>query len=374
MSKIVFVQREVSQLDEPVYSRMFELDPSSVSVVYWNDYGLVRTMPDPETGVVPQFEGHPKMARTIWVDSRISGVWQLIHAVMALEPALVVLSDIDTITRTVIAARLRMAGLRVALRSDKNHLSNTANAGVKRWLERTVIRGVYDTLAPVSRLTSEYYEWPDDKPCIEFPYSTDERKFSPRCEVVYAARKRIRDHLGIPDERFVFLSAAKFVDRENQWGVIRSFERATMSLGSQIHLVALGDGPQLPAVKEYCSDRGVVNASFPGFVAFSVLQDYFFSCDAFVHLAEVGPWEVSPQDALVSGRPIIVSDKVGSGKVLLRGQCQRFAVPFNDECAASLCMEELARQPKSVHLFDEACLATSDYTVGAVAKRLIDAV
>ena len=312
--------------------------------------------------------------RAAWMDSRTTGVSHLISAILALKPVLVVLADIDMLSRTIIAMRLRVSGVRVALRSDKNHLSGTANSGAKFWLERTVVRESYDVLAPVSRLTSEYYEWPDDKACIEFPYSTDETKFSPPESVVLAARKRIRELWGIPEGSFVFLSAAKFVDRENQWGVVRSFERTAMSLGSQIHLIALGDGPQLHEVKRYCSDKGLGNVSFPGFVAFSVLQDYFFSCDTFVHLAETGPWEVSPQDALVAGRPIVVSDKVGSGKVFLRGQCQRFAVPFGDECSASLCMEELVRHPSPARLFDDACLAAGEYTVGAVAKRWVDAV
>jgi len=374
MHRVVFVQSQVSQLDEPVYARMHEISPDATSVIYWNDYGFSRKRIDPETGVVPDFvepgmSNYPRQ----WIDSRSADYKAILAAILALKPTIVVLSDQPQVVRLWLAVWLRHHGVRVALRVDKNHLSERPRAGLALLAERQLVQRTFDVLAPTSSLTSTYYGWPSHRQLILAPYPTNERKFAPHPAVRLARRGNIRDELGIPPGAFVFLSATKFSARESPWELIESFAATTAAL-PDVHLIALGEGPLLPEIKRAATERGLSRISFPGFVPFRVLQDYFFAADAYLHFVAVGPWEVSPQDALAAGLGLITTKNVGSAQVFLKGELARFLVPFGDRAAAAARIIELATERCCTERFAPARGRTSEYTVAACAQRWVDAV
>ncbi|MBB4200288.1 hypothetical protein GGD83_004117 [Rhodoblastus sphagnicola] len=373
MARIAFVQCQVSQLDEPVYSRMYELDPHSVAVVYWNDYGFARQRIDPEIGIVPDLgepggRDYPK----VWIDRSMAGAHRdILAAVLQFKPEIAVLSDQPQLARLRLAFALRRRGVRVVFRVDKNQLSERPRRGFALALERQVARGAFDALAPTSPLTSAYYAWPAARESVLFPYATNERKFAPPPEVRARKRAETRARGAIAPDAFVFVSATKFSSRESPWELVESYARIA-DIGN-IHLLALGDGPLLPEIKRECARRGLDRVTFPGFVPFRDLQDYFFAADAYLHLVAVGPWEVSPQDALVAGLGLVTTETVGSASVFLRGALRRFLVPFGDRALSAARMRELAFDPNSAAWFEPARLATGDYTVDATARRWLEA-
>jgi glycosyltransferase involved in cell wall biosynthesis len=369
MPRIVFVQRDVSQLDEPVYAKIHELDPQACSVIYWNDYGYTRKHLDPELGLVPDLidgagTGYPRS----WLDSRLHSLTAVIRAVALQAPRIVVVSDIPQSDRLRMALRLRIRGISTALRTDKNALSERVHAGWKLAAERHLTRLAYTILAPTSPLTSAYYDWPPSRPSVPFPYTTNAEKFAPPPAERSQHRHDIRGHLGIDQSAHVFLSAAKFVARENPWALIRSFETVAVERAHAC-LIALGDGPQLPEIKNYCAARGLDRVIFPGFVPFRELQNYFFAADTFLHFAEREPWGVSPQDALIAGLGLVTSNRVGAGLVFLEGVLARFVVPLADQAAAVERMIELCDNPASAALFTAARAKAEGYTVVSCAGR-----
>jgi glycosyltransferase involved in cell wall biosynthesis len=223
-------------------------------------------------------------------------------------------------------------------------------------------------LAPTSPLTSAYYDWPPSENSVPFPYSTNADKFAPASAQRLRHRRDVRERLGIDPSAHVFLSAAKFVARENPWALIRSFE-AVAARRPHSCLIALGDGPQLPDIRNYCSSRSLDRVIFPGFVPFRELQNYFFAADTFLHFAEREPWGVSPQDALIAGLALVTSDRVGAGLVFLEGELARFVVPLKDEATAVERMIELCDHPAGAALFAAARAKAEDYTVVSCARR-----
>ena len=373
MARVVVLQRQVSQLDEPVYARMHELDPASCAVVYWNDYGYTRKWVDPELGVVPDLADadalvYPKS----WIDSRSNGRRVVEAALLAHRPSLVVVSDVPLQDRLRLALALRARGIKVAFRVDKNHLSEQPRRGLALMAERRVARYAFDILAPTSPLTNAYYAWAPDWPSIPFPYTTNERKFAPGPELRSSQRLAVRDRLGFAESNHVFLSAAKFTARESPWGLVASFAKVAAT-HPHVHLIALGDGPLLAEIKRHCSEQRLDRVTFPGFVPFRQLQDYFFAADTFLHLVGVGPWEVSPQDALIARLGLVTTDGVGSAQVLLQGPLRRFLVPRGNADAAAERMRELASRPHDgQYLFADARARTLDYTVEACARRWVE--
>ncbi|MGJ0507152.1 MAG: glycosyltransferase [Methylocystis sp.] len=372
MSSLVVLQRQVSQLDEQVYARLHTLDPGCCEVIYWNDYGLSRMMPDPELGVVPDLnEEEAPVYPCRWMDSRREGLEAVRAALIALRPRLVILSDIPQGQRLWLSLMLRKRGIEVALRSDKNTISATARSGLALSFEQQVVRFGYGVMAPVSPLTANYYGWAESRKSVLFPYTTNERKFRKDRATREARRRAIRRQLGIPLEDHVFLSATKFVDRERPSDLVDCFAAVTGG-NPNTHLIALGAGPLLEPLKARCAGQQLTHIHFLGFIPFRQLQDYFFAADTFLHLAAVGPWEVSPQDALIAGLSLITSDTVGSGRVFLTDRLARFLVPHGNNAAAIARMTELSARPDAGRQFEPAAQSASAYTVEASAGRLLE--
>lgn len=373
MPRLVVVQRQVSQVDEPVYARLHELEPGSISVIYWNDYGLSRLHADPETGTVPNFSGASETDYpTTWLDSRVTTVRDVIAKAVSLSPKIVIVSDIANRDRLLLSAAVRAKGSQVAFRTDKNHLSETANSGLRLSAERHLARIAFNILAPVTPQTLDYYEWPRRRPRIPFPYTTSEKKFGMNGEQRLERRRAVRTRFGIADSAPVFLSAAKFVDRENPWGLVRSFERVAAQR-PEAKLIALGDGPLLPEIRRYCEEKGLPGVLFPGFVPFRGLEDYFYAADVFLHFAEIEPWGISPQDALIAGLSVITSDRVGTGDAFLTGALARFCVPPHDEERAADRMLELISRSVAGDQFACARQAALAHGVEACARRWLAA-
>jgi glycosyltransferase involved in cell wall biosynthesis len=374
MTGLVVLQRQTSQLDSEVYARCHALKPGYCDVIYWNDYGFSRTQPDSELGIVPDLsEASTPVYPRLWLDRRVTNLSAVHAAITAKQPRLVIFSDIPTGQRLFLANKLRLQGIEVALRSDKNDLSETARIGASLALERAMVRYGYDVLAPVSPLTTAYYAWPARRRCVLFPYTTNEQKFIVDAAKRAERRSMIRAELGIDSNDHVFLSATKFVARERPADLVFSFIEVSRR-NPRAHLVALGDGPLLAELRKTCAEQGVTRVHFPGFIPFRRLQDYFFAADTFLHLAAFGPWEVSPQDALAAGLQLVTSDKVGSGRMFLEGQLARFLVPLGDRTTAIARMVELSESDRFAALFAPARRRVAQYTASACAERLMESI
>ncbi len=373
MPRLVFVQRQVSQLDEPVYAKIHQLDPLACAVVYWNDYGYRRRNIDPELGIIPDLsDSFEANYQKFWIDSREHRLDAVVSLLRSLAPRIVVVSDLPLRDRLYLARKMRACGSRIAFRTDKNCLSERAYTGSALAAERRVARFTYDILAPASPLTRAYYAWPKDKPCLPFPYTTNEDKFTCSSEERLRHRREIRERLGIGENVHLFLSATKFMERENPWSLIRSFEKVAAARADAF-LVALGDGPQLAGIKAHVAAHRPHRIVFPGFVPFSRLQDYFFAADSFLHFAGVEPWGVSPQDALFAGLGLVTSDRVGAAQVFLQGELRRFLIRFDDDEAAAERMIELCDERDVAGLFAPARAKTQEYTAMACAHRWVTA-
>lgn len=350
--KYLFIQCQASQLDAPFYGELARRIPGESLVILFNDSGNRRQDIDPELGFTPVFpdldEGYP----TEWIAAGVAGLFKLMKRIAQLKPACVVVQDQPWREKIFLALFCRAMGICIAMRSDKNAISDGAHSGFSLWVERFLIKQLFNVLCPVSELTTTYYGWTEDRSVWLFPYCTNEKKFRPPDDPT-PVRRFIRSSFGIPEDAFVFLTVAKFVDRENPRGMIESFERIVVS-HPNAWLLMVGAGPQFEEIRQYLSQQRIPNISFAGYVSYAVLEQYHFAADVFLHLAKCEPWGMSPQDALVSGMGLITSNKVGSGVRHLGKELCRFVVPLNDVNGAIERMAELIVLGKPQDLFQPA--------------------
>ena len=350
--KYLFIQCQASQLDAPFYGALARRIPDESLVILFNDSGNRRHDIDPELGVTPVFpdldEGYP----VEWIVAGGAGLFKLMKRIVQLKPGCVVLQDQPWRVKIVLTLFCRIIGICVAMRSDKNFISEGARSGFSYWVECFLVKRLFNILCPVSELTSIYYDWQDNHTVWLFPYCSNEKKFNPPDDLV-SVRKFIRSSLGIPEDAFVFLTVAKFVDRENPRGMVDAFERIVATHPSS-WLLMVGAGPQLEEIKQHVSKKRVPNISFAGYVSYALLEQYHFSADVFLHLSKCEPWGMSPQDALVAGNGLITSNKVGSGICHLSEELCRFVVPLNDVNSVVERMAELIALGKPRDFFYSA--------------------
>lgn len=365
--RVLFVQADVSQTDEPVYALLDQYEPKQFAVCYFNDYGFRRKAQDPELGVIPVFPELTTSMTKIWVDSRKSTWFALLLRIKSIAPAGVVLCDLPVLPRQLLALLLRICGIKVGLRSDKNCLSAGSRRGFLLGLERTITHRSYNFLAPVSPLTKDYYDWPDKKPVIPFPYPSLDyyAAIAESKEVRYKAR----DSLGIEKNAFVFLAVVKFVERENPAAIIRAFERVATNT-ERAHLLVVGSGVLFESQRKYVADRRIRNISMVGYIPFAELRTHVAASDVLVHLARLEPWGVSVQDALAAGLGVIAGKQVGAANQFLQGALSQFLVDCEDIPRIAELMLSLMAKSSVTEMFRGAREKVLDqYTCTAVARR-----
>jgi glycosyltransferase involved in cell wall biosynthesis len=368
LPRVIILQKDKSQLDEPVYHYVNAMDGALLKVLYTNEYGVERVFADDELELVPNFlDKFAAVYEKDWVQCSRNNVARLIKTVIGARPKIVLAADLDLRTRVLLSTIGKSFGFLVAIRSDKNEISQNANTGARLLAERQAYWFAFSALFGVSELTFDYYNWKDQGTRCLFPYATDERKFTAKA----GERQDVRHGLGLKDDNYLFLSAVKFHPRENPFGIIQAFcQIAPAHPGAR--LIVLGSGPQHAIAQELvpCTLRHRV--SFPGYIPYAKLQDYFFAADAFVHLPEREPWGVSVQDALFCKLPVIASDKVGSAIRLMQGQAQRFIVKHTDLRSAAELMRYLIQDPSQKDNFLEPHRIVREmFTAERVAQNLV---
>lgn len=368
IAKIIFVQSNPSQLDGPFYERLAEMCPGKVKVVLWNDFGTQRVRPDPEMGIVPVF---PKLTAQVyeWIDrSKVSGreLARILHLMGA---GMVVLQDQPWKDRAVIATALRAKGVNACLRSDKNFGSETARTGALRTMESLLVKLLFNQLAPISEHTQKYYSWPSEK-AFFFPYPTDEHKFAPPVERRNEIAKIVRERLGIASHKKVVLAVKKFHRRESPHLLLEAMSR--LDSKGEYSLILVGDGPLRGEVEARVKVGDLPDTQLTGYVPYSTLQDYFFAADMFVHVPEVGPWEISVTDALIAGLKVVTTDNVGAAVACMAGtEADKYLCNRDASSIANAINEAFSADAEKA--FDvPRTIAERKYSVAAVTRIWAD--
>jgi glycosyltransferase involved in cell wall biosynthesis len=364
----VFVQSQPSQLDATFYGELAKLMPGKSLVVLFNKTANQRQDIDPELGLTPVFPDLDEGYKSEWIAYGKSGLFKLMKRIANSNPACVVLQDQKWQEKIILALFCKLLKIRVAMRSDKNHLSIGARKGISLYAERFLVKRLFNILCPISELTVSYYDWPKNREYWLFPYCTNESKFAPPDDPI-PMRRLIRSRFGIPGDAFVFLSVVKFIDRENPKGVIHAFSEVVKS-HQNAWLLMVGSGPQFNEISDQVSQDGIRNIVFAGYIPYTTLEECFFAADIFLHLAKNEPWGISPQDALVAGLGLITSDKVGSGIHHLRDELRRFVLPIDNLSKTVERMIELAEHGQPKELFQSARMsAMNGFTADSLADE-----
>jgi glycosyltransferase involved in cell wall biosynthesis len=264
----------------------------------------------------------------------------------------------------------KQQGISVLVRGD-SHL-DTPRGWIKLWVKRraypTLLR-VFDAALYVGRRNRDYYE--------HYRYPTQRLFFSPHCVdtarfaagATEVARAELRSRLGIGMEQKVALFAGKLVDFKRPLDVIEA-AAIVRQQSSAIHVVVAGSG-HLEAEMRACAAQRNVPLDILGFQNQSKMSAAYSAADVLV-LPSTGreTWGLVCNEALASGRPIIISDAVGCAPDLAADGRVGRTFPAGDVGALAGALAETFASPPSRHAIQEV---SDRYSLAIAAAGIVEA-
>ncbi len=231
------------------------------------------------------------------------------------------------------------------------------------WIYRAIDLALY-----TGQNNYDYYRWcgVPRKKLFFGPHAIDNRRFNRSGEECLAKSKIFRLMLKISEDAFVFLFAGKLESKKDPFTLIESFINAR--LGKEYFLVMVGNGPLERELKNIYESNSQLR--FLDFQNQSVMPAIYRMADVFV-LPSKGPnetWGLSVNEAMATGRPVIVSDKCGCAADLVKNGINGFIFNAGNKNELSSRLTEITKMDwetmseaskKIVAGYDVSCLAAA---------------
>jgi glycosyltransferase involved in cell wall biosynthesis len=145
-----------------------------------------------------------------------------------------------------------------------------------------------------------------------FPYSVDNDHFRTRAKAAASKRAALRKEFGIPDAATCVVYAGRLAPEKNLSELIRGVADTRDQ-----HLLLIGTGREEAALRELAVRLLPGRHHFAGFMNYDRLAEGYAAADVFALTSRFEPWGLVCNEAMASGLPIVVSDRVGAGADLV---------------------------------------------------------
>jgi glycosyltransferase involved in cell wall biosynthesis len=245
---------------------------------------------------------------------------------------------------------------------------------VKGVLLRNFLRGAWALyVGAENRLYWQSYGIPDRR-LFFTPHCVDNDFWSGRARDLKTNRAAIRNSFGIDDDAPVILFCGKFVPKKQPLQLLAAFFALRREL--PCWLLMVGDGPLRPQIETRIRESGAGGAILPGFLNQDELPLAYTAADVFVlPSAFHETWGLVVNEAMNFGLPLVISDRVGCGKDLLKHGWNGFLFAHDDEAELVDVLGRLLRDAPMRAAFGTASAALiADYSVQACANGIVQAV
>ena len=116
-----------------------------------------------------------------------------------------------------------------------------------------------------------------------------------------------------------FLCCCRFVKKKNLARLLEAHAAYRASVASPWDLVIVGDGELRPALEEQIATLGLGGSvHLPGFVQYGQIAAYYGLASGFVLASTTEQWGLVVNEAMAAGLPVLVSDRCGCARDLVR--------------------------------------------------------
>jgi glycosyltransferase involved in cell wall biosynthesis len=261
-----------------------------------------------------------------------------------------------TLVRALWACRWRR--IPVLYRGDSNLLGMPSGWRGRVWAARTrmVLRS-FDGYLSVGARAREYlrhFGVPATS-VFDAPHCVDNDFFAAAVAPYDApdARRAARLALGLDADAFVVLFVGKLEDKKRPMDLIRAVAAARPGM----QLLMVGAGPLALACQDAAQRLGV-RAVWPGFLNQSELGKAYAAANCLVLPSDAREtWGLVVNEALATGLPCVVSDRVGCAPDLVSPGVTGEVFPVGDQPALTAALHRLRDREGAGHAFAPACRA-----------------
>ena len=227
---------------------------------------------------------------------------------------------------------------KVLFRGDSNLLDEAPGFSLKKTLRRLALKWVLkhiDIALYTGEDNRQYYirHGVAQKKLVYAPNAVENQRFAEGENDAMKQAKAWRNELGIPDAALVFLFAGKLEPKKDPLLLIKAFQEIEQA---DIRLLLVGNGVLETEAKQLAADdRRIFFLDFQNQQQMPVV---YRLGDVFV-LPSKGPgetWGLSVNEAMACGLPVIVSDRCGCAKELVRDNGKVFRATDQSELCKAL--------------------------------------
>ena len=311
------VQHSPTQFDEPLYRYIAKETNYRFVVYYYGSDGLT-VIKDPEIG---RHVGWSTAADHGYAAVFCKGAnpFQFARRVVQAKHDIIIICGYNHPHALFTAIMAKLKGIPAGLRSD-NVLPRDGDRRLY-WLIKFLIYPLlfklYTTGHPVGEQAGRYLTKLGfvKESIFCFPYAVDHQWFARKSSNARGDVAKLRAIWHLPPGGRVVCGVMKFTEREDPLTLVKAFKVARKQLPELI-LLLVGDGPLRVNVEEIAGEQLGKTILLPGYQNYEMLPSVYAASDLFVHTA-TGPWEVSVNEALACGLPVIASNAVGSAQELV---------------------------------------------------------
>jgi glycosyltransferase involved in cell wall biosynthesis len=369
--RVLIVSSHPIQYNAPLYRLMAQHPKLDILVAYCSLQGAEKGV-DPGFGVevawdVPLLEGYPwvhvpNRSPRPGIDRFFGlinpGLWKLVRQ-GGFDCLIVYGYAYLSFWMAILSAK--SARIPLILATDATCLAPRDGRGWKIPLKRILlprIFGLADIVCAPSSATIEFLRSlgiPEDR-ILLCHYTVDNDYFAQAAAKVN--RIEVRQRWNIPDDAVVILFCGKLVPWKRPQDVLRAFAAINQQpqvVSNSVYLVYAGEGILRQSLEIEVKSLGVTDrVRFLGFVNQSRLPEVYVASDLLVLPSEHEPWGLVVNEAMVCGLPVIVSDRVGAGRDLVRPGETGEIYPVGDVAALSGILRRLLADPMQLKRMGEA--------------------
>jgi glycosyltransferase involved in cell wall biosynthesis len=268
-----------------------------------------------------------------------------------------------------------LSGTPVFFRDDTNLLSPRPfwKRALKAIFLRNFLRGTWALyVGEEARRYWKFYGIPAQRLFFS-PHCVDNDFWSSKARELAPRRTEIRRSLGIDDDSPVILFCGKFIPKKQPLMLLSAF--STVRKEVPCWLVLVGDGNLRVEIEERIRESGITNTILPGFLNQDELPFAYTAADIFVlPSAFYETWGLVVNEAMNFSLPVVVSDKVGCGKDLVKDGWNGFIFPHTDERQLADRLRQLVKDAALRKEFGKNSAALiANYTVENCANGIVRA-
>ncbi|CAN5773254.1 hypothetical protein BH11VER1_BH11VER1_10750 [soil metagenome] len=239
------------------------------------------------------------------------------------------------------------AGVQIIMQAE-THLRCLRGSVLRKFLHRfflqKLFKKVHHFLAIGTANREFYLSYGVDSEKISFmPYTVDNQFFRQKSETAISRMSDLKADLQLNADRPVVLFAGKLIKAKAVDILIQALSLTSIGLPEKQHpqLVIVGDGELKTSLEALANKLLPGDVRFAGFRNQSEMPALYSLCDVFVLPSDFEPWGLVVNEAMNAGKPIVVSDRVGSHFDLVQSGVNGAVFPSNNPEALATALHPL---------------------------------